>query len=258
MRVNWVHDGEPGRAGRPNARDAGPIRRLPAGREHPLCGDRALDDRDAPLGPRFHPLDERDRPHVVALAGDLVPPGDADLLLRRWVLEPRRVRRLSGAGREHRGVHPEPARAIAAPVARVPRRVDRRAGDAAHRRHRRDGGTAAVGRHATPARHAPAGGDDPVRTALVPARLRRGRLHLTVDDRPASAVRAVGAGGDGPRHDRGRLGRVHGRPSARAMGQRRVRAAVPAPAGSRLRRREHAALAPHGVLGDDRRWVSPG
>ncbi len=112
-----------------------------------LCGDRALDDRDAPLGPRFHPLDERDRPHVVALAGDLVPPGDADLLLRRWVLEPRRVRCLSGAGREHRGVHPEPARAIAAPVAGLPRRVDRRAGrrctwpTSARRRDRRCGET---------------------------------------------------------------------------------------------------------------------
>ena len=75
--------------------------------------------------------------------------------------------------------------------------VDRGAGDAASRRHRRHGGSAALGGHPAVARHAPARRDDPVRAALVPGRLRRGRVHLAVDDRAAPAVRALGAGGDG-------------------------------------------------------------
>ena len=182
------------RDGRENTGLTGSRGRLPAGSEHHRGRRRSLDDRADLLAGRRDRHAQCGRRDVVPLARDLVPAGDADLLLRRRLLELRDVPGVHAPGREQRRVRPEPSRPIAPPVAGVPRRLGGRDRRDAPVRDRGADRPSAVGRRDAAPRHAAAGRDGALRPAVVPGRLPRGRGDRAGDDPPARAVRPVGAG----------------------------------------------------------------
>ena len=180
-------------------------------------------------------------------------PGDADLLLRRRLLEPRRLRRRPPEGPVDRDVHPRPPRTAAATVARVPGRLGGRAGRAPPGRRRRPHGTEGLGRHDAPPRDEATRLHDPVRPAVVPGRVPRRRRDRAGDDPAPSALRPVGPARDGAGSGRRGPGGVLHRRVGLAVAERRVRPAVPPSTRARVRGRDVPNLAPMAVRGDGRR-----
>ena len=86
---------------RAHARHPRPLHGLPSGREHRERRVRSLADQRHLLARRRHLHDERDRAHARPVACDLGLPGDADLLLRRRVLQPRHLRVVPPARAQH-------------------------------------------------------------------------------------------------------------------------------------------------------------
>ena len=240
------------RDGRRHTGDSRPVRRLPARRQHRDGRRRPLDDRRHRLEPRCDPLHQRGRPSPGSVAGDVGLPGDAGLLLRRRVLQPRRVRIGAPAWRIRVRFRPRSGSPAARAIARPRGRVGRRTGRAAPHRHRRPHRTQ-VRRPRPAARRAPARTDDSVRALVVPRRLPRRRVHRSGHRRAPPALSMVDTRRLRARRVRRRRRRLHRRGVRVPLSQCGVRLPPTAPARPLLRGWDGRVPAPSGAGDDGRR-----